>query len=109
MEQKKSKNFVPVAKDQSFKFRDIVIDSVELKKLIKYRIKELNINSFAVCKANNISYNVFKKYLMSDKSLSSPGLRQEHLINVAESLGIRIRVQVIIGEFENIDRSRFEK
>jgi len=97
-----------IARTQTYKYRDIVIDSSELKKLVKHRIKELNLKLFNVCKANNISYETFKKYLNEDKSLSSPNLRQEHLINVAESLGIKIRVQIIIGKFENIDRSFFE-
>lgn len=98
-----------IARNQAFKFRDIVIDSAELRKLIKHRMKELNLKNYDVCEANNISYGTFMKYLREDKTLSTPTLRQEHLINVAESLGIRIRVQLIIGKFEDIDRSFFEK
>jgi hypothetical protein len=58
---------------------------------------------------NNVSYNTFKKYLEEDKSLSSPNLRQEHLINIAETLGVKIRVQIIIQKIESVDRSIFEK
>lgn len=97
-----------ISKVHAFKFRDVIIDSVELKKLIKYRAKELNINFMALCRVNNVSYEAFKKYLINDKSLSTSSLRQEHLMNIAESIGIRIRVQIIIGKFEDIDKSRFE-
>lgn len=98
-----------IAKTQTYKYRDIVIDSSELKKIIKYRIKELNLKLMDVCMVNNVSYNTFKKYLEEDKSLSSPNLRQEHLINIAETLGVKIRVQIIIQKIESVDRSIFEK
>lgn len=98
-----------IAKKQVFKFRDIFIDSSELKKLIKARIKELNLTYKQVTKANNVSVITFEKYLMEDKTLSTPTLRQEHLLNIAESLGITIRVQLIPSNFEDIDRSFFEK
>lgn len=105
----KIKRSSQIARVQTYKYRDIILDSSELKKVIKFRIKQLNIDNYTVCKENNVFYNVFKKYLENDKSLSSPGLRQEHLINIAESLGINIRVQIIIGDFNEIDRKRFEK
>ena len=98
-----------ISKIQTFKFRDIFIDSPELKKLIKARIKELNLTYKQAAKANNVSSVTFEKYLMEDKSLSTPTLRQEHLLNIAESLGIKIRVQLIPSKFEDIDRSFFEK
>lgn len=98
-----------IAKNQAFKFRDIFIDSSELKKLIKARMKELNLTNNQTAKANNVSTYMFNKYLMDDKSLSTPTLRQEHLLNIAESLGITIRVQLIPSKFEDIDRSYFEK
>jgi hypothetical protein len=98
-----------IAKTQTYKYRDIVIDSSEFKKIIKYRIKELNLKLMDVCMVNNVSYNTFKKYLEEDKSLSSPNLRQEHLINIAETLGVKIRVQIIIQKIESVDRSIFEK
>ena len=98
-----------IARTQTYKYRDIVIDSSELKKLIKFRIKELNTTSAAICKANNVSHETFKKYLSEDKSLSSPNLRQEHLINIAETLGVNIRVQIIIKKIDTVDRSVFEK
>lgn len=101
-------NIHQVARTQTFVFKDIIIDSSELKKLIRYRIKELNINTYVLCKANNVSYSVFKKYLNNDKSLSTPSLRQEHMIRIAESLGIRIRVQLIVGKIEDVDRSVFD-
>ena len=98
-----------IAKTQTYKYRDIVIDSSELKKIVKHRIKELNLKLFNVCSVNNVSYNTFKKYLEEDKSLSSPNLRQEHLIKIAESLGVKIRVQIIIQKIDSVDRSTFEK
>jgi len=98
-----------IAKTQTCKYRDIVIDSSELKKIVKHRIKELNLKLFNVCSVNNVSYNTFKKYLEEDKSLSSPNLRQEHLIKIAESLGVKIRVQIIIQKIDSVDRSTFEK
>ena len=96
-----------IAKTQTYKYRDVVIDSSELKKIVKHRIRELNLKLFDVCRVNNVSYNTFKKYLEEDKSLSSPNLRQEHLINIAESLGVRIRVQIIIQKIDSVDRSIF--
>lgn len=98
-----------IAREQTFKFRDIFLDSSELKKLIKARIKELNLTYKQIATSNNVSSFMFNKYLMDDKSLSTPTLRQEHLLNIAESLGITIRVQLIPSKFEDIDRSFFEK
>ena len=98
-----------IAKTQTFKFRDIFIDSSELKKLIKARMKELNVSTKQVAEANNVYEYTFNKYLMEDKSLSTKNLRQEHLLNIAESLGIKIRVQLIPSKLEDIDRSFFEK
>ena len=101
--------FGKISRNQAFKFRDVVIDSAELRKLIKHQMKHLNLKTWDVTEANNISYGTFKKYMRDDKTLSSASLRQEHLMNVAESLGIRIRIQLIVKKVEDIDRSFFER
>ena len=104
-----NKHLAKIAKNQPFKFFDIIVSSSELKKLIIYRIEKLNLDHLQVCEANNVSYNSFKKYLNNDKSLSTASLRQEHILNIAKSLGVNIRVQLVYNDISDVDRDFFTK
>jgi 6-pyruvoyl-tetrahydropterin synthase len=51
-----------IAKTQTYKYRDVVIDSSELKKIVKHRIKELNLKLFDVTKQSKPSSGTSYKH-----------------------------------------------
>ena len=77
-------------------YLDIIVSSGELKKVIKQRAEELDINFWRICKELGISYTTFKnKYLQSNESFCSPALRQEHILAICKLLSIDVKVMIV--------------
>lgn len=91
------------------RYLDIIVSSSELKKLIKFRAEALNVSLYHVANAAGIRYATFKAYyLQEDDPKCSPALRQEHLIKVAEQLGIKIRVTLVLEDLEKVDITKLK-
>ncbi len=77
-------------------YLDIIVSSSEIKKLIKARAEALGLDLFKVAKEAGVSYRAFKKqYLQQDQPMSSPQLRQEHIIKILQVLGVLVKITVV--------------
>ena len=100
--------FRKIAQNQQQKFADVIVDSGELKKLIIQRAKDLKVRQYHLCDILNISWPSWRKYLENDKNLSTPTLRQEHIIEVAKALGINVRITLVVKDIDKVDVSNFK-
>ena len=84
-------------------YYDILISSGELRKLILRRIDELEVDLELVLKEAGITSHAFKtKYLRDSDPVSTPKLRQSHMISLLEVLGIKCRLQFIVKDKDNV-------
>lgn len=84
-------------------YYDVVISSGELKKLILSRIKELDVDLNLVLKEAGITNHAFKtKFLRDPDPVSTPKLRQSHIIRLLEVLGVKTRIQFVVENKENV-------
>ena len=93
-------------------YYDLVISSGEVKKLILTRIKELDVDLKLVLKEAGVTYHAFlTKYLRQKDPVSTPKLRQSHIISILEVLGIKMRIQFVVDKKENVrtDHLRYKK
>ena len=85
-------------------YYDLIISSGELKKLILARVDELGVNLSLALKEAGITDSSFRaKYLRTDNPVSTPALRQSHMIRLLEVLGIQTRVQFVVEDKENVE------
>ena len=78
-------------------YYDMVISSGELKNLILHRIDELGVELPLVLKEAGITEHAFKtKYLRDPDPVSTPKLRQSHMIRLLEVLGIKAKMTFIV-------------
>lgn len=88
-------------------FYDIIVASVELKKLFLSRCKELDVYPNQACMASGITYSLFSKHFLNrTDALSSQYLRQDKIINVFKTIGIDIKITAII---RGIDEQRLDE
>jgi len=85
-------------------YYDLIISSGELKKLILARIEELDVNLSLVLKEAGIKDSTFRlKYLRTIDPVSTPALRQSHMIRLLVVLGIKTRVQFVVEDKEDVE------
>ncbi len=76
---------------------DLILCSQELKKEIKKRIVKLNVSLFNLCKQLDFNYEWVRHWMNTSEPLSNNRkLKQWHAIRLAESLGIDIRITIVI-------------
>ncbi len=86
------------------KYLDIIVSSAELKRLILDRCDELGVSIYNVSDEAGINYNTFKQlYLQKDEPQCSPALRQEHIIKMAELVGIKVKVTLVLTPIDKVD------
>lgn len=84
-------------------YYDLVISSGEVKRLILKRIEELDVDLKLVLKEAGVTYHAFlTKYLRQKDPVSTPKLRQSHIISILEVLGIKMRIQFIVDDKNNV-------
>jgi len=84
-------------------YYDLVISSGEVKRLILKRIEELDVDLKLVLKEAGVTYHAFlTKYLRQKDPVSTPKLRQSHIISILEVLGIKMRIQFIVDNKDNV-------
>lgn len=77
-------------------YYDIIVSSPEIKKLILHRIKVLDVDLKLVLKEAGIKEWAFKKrYLRHPDPVSTPALRQSHIISLLEVLGVKLKIQLV--------------
>ena len=87
-------------------YLDIVVSSSEIKKLIKSRAEALELDLFKVPKEAGVSYRAFKtQYLQQDEPMSSPQLRQEHIVNILQVLGVKLKITVIAAPLDKMSET----
>ncbi len=78
-------------------YYDVVVSSIEIKKLILHRIEELEVDLDLVLKEAGITKHAFKtKYLQQSDPVSTPKLRQSHIESLLNVLGIELRVTCVV-------------
>jgi len=91
-------------------YYDVIVSSGEIKKLILHRIQELDVDLKLVLKEAGITEHAFKKtYLRSPDPVSTPALRQSHLISLLEVLGIDLKIRLIVEKDLNNVRTEHLK
>jgi len=74
---------------------DIIVCSKELKRVIRNRIKELDISLYNVCKDGDFDYKKFNNYMNAESPVShNVTVKQDMLIEFCEFIGIEIRVTI---------------
>lgn len=86
-------------------FVDIIADSKEFKNLLVRRSEELRIPLKKICPLVNVNWEKFRKYYLNSLAGEEKGYRpkQRQLINMAEILGVDVRVKLIILSEESYD------
>lgn len=83
-------------------YYDIIVSSVEIKKLILHRIDFLEVDLDLVLKEAGITKNAFKrKYLEQKDPVSTPKLRQSHIESLLNVLGVELKVQCVVEKDPN--------
>lgn len=78
-------------------YYDIIVSSVEIKKLILHRIEELEVDLDLVLREAGITGHAFKtKYLLQKDPVSTPKLRQSHIESLLNVLGIELKVLCVV-------------
>ena len=81
---------------ESNKF-DIITCSQELKKLIQGRLAELRVSLFKLCEQLDFKYEHVRLWMnIADPINNNQRLKQWQVIRLADSLGIDIRVTIVI-------------
>ena len=81
---------------QTIKF-DLIICSQELKKKVKERIDILEISLYRLCEQLGLNYDHTRKWMnLADPINSNQRMKQWQVILLAESLGIDIRITIVI-------------
>jgi len=78
-------------------YYDVVISSVEIKKLILHRIEFLDVDLDLVLREAGITKHAFRtKYLEQNDPVSTPKLRQSHIESLLNVLGVELKVQCVV-------------
>ncbi len=73
----------------------IITQSKEIRKLLMERIEKDNISIFHLCKYLDVDYkNFVEGYLLTTGK--TRGIREKDVVKVAEFLGIKIRIQIVL-------------
>jgi len=89
------------------RYMDIIVQSSEIKKVLKERADKVGVSFYDLCRAAGVSYITFKaQYLDKSEPLCSPELRQEHVMEIGKLLGVKIRVMVALGDIDIVDINR---
>lgn len=84
-----------------------IVSSAVIRKEFITRCNDLGVSVFEVAIRADVSYNSVKKFwLKLDEPKSRPSLRAEDIIKMGELVGIKIRTSVIVGDINEIDRSK---
>lgn len=82
----------------------IIVGSKELKNAIKNRCEELNIKIYNVVNRLGMPWDSIKRnYWQNESPLSTPAVRAEDIIEIANEIGIRVRVSVILDHPNTIE------
>ena len=85
---------------QSNRF-DLIVCSQELKKKIKERIDILKLSLYRLCAQLELDYKKTQLWMnLSDPTNSNQRLKQWQVIQLAESLGIDIRITIVMKPLE---------
>ena len=90
---------------------DIVIANKIVKELIIKRAKEYNISIGYVCKKVGVDWFKFKRYLtlLNPTDWRNVNINQEDIIRVAEAIGIKIKLELILHNNIDIEQFRISK
>lgn len=84
-----------------------IVSSHAIRKSIVDRMNDLGVSMFEIALRADVSYNSISKYwLGSDEPLSRPSVRAEDIIKIGELIGIKIRITVVEGDINNVDRTK---
>lgn len=84
-----------------------IVSSKKIKQILVDRCNELGVSMYEVALRADVSWNTVKKYYLNcDDPESRPSLRQEDLVRMGELIGVKIKVQVILDDPENVDRKK---
>lgn len=88
-------------------YYDIVVSSVEIKKLILQRIDIMDLDLGLVLREAGVTTHAFKtKYLSQVDPVSTPKLRQSHIESILNVLGIELKIQCVVEK--DINKVRIE-
>ena len=80
---------------------DLIVCSQELKKVVKSRIDKLEVSLYRLCDQLNLKYDHVKLWMnMTDPVNNNQRMKQWQVILLAESLGIDIRITVVLKPIE---------
>jgi len=90
-------------------YYDIIISSAELKKLILRRIKELDVDLKLVLEEAGVTHHAFNtKYLREKDPVSTPKLRQSHIMSILEVLGIDTQILFVVKNKDDVPTSHLK-
>lgn len=76
---------------------DLITCSQELRKVIKGRIEELSVSMHDLCSQIGINYRFVQSWMnITDPAQNSQPMSQWDVIQLAEALGIDIRVTIVL-------------
>lgn len=87
-----------------------VVSSKEIKIVINQRCVELGVSMAEICASCDVSYRMVKKFwIETNDAVSRPKLRAEHIIKIADKVGVNIRTLVVVKPIEQMDRNEILK
>jgi hypothetical protein len=87
---------------------DVIVSSAEIKRVIVERAKHLNVDLSLIADSIGINPDSFKtKYIYAKEPKRSPTLGPIDIIDIADAIGIKIRVNCYVEPDELIDVSKF--
>ena len=83
-------------------YYDVIVSSVEIKKLILHRIDFLKVYLDLVLREAGITRHAFTtKYLLQKDPVSTPKLRQSHIESLLNVLGVDVKIQCVVEKDAN--------
>lgn len=90
-------------------YYDMIISSGELKKLILRRIKELDVDLKLVLEEAGVTHHAFNtKYLREKNPVSTPKLRQSHIMSILDVLGIDMQILFVVKDKDKVITSHLK-
>ena len=90
--------------------RDVITESGEVKKLVRKILKDNGLRLYAVCEKGGFNYARIKQWLNSRKPESgSKKVGQEEIIEFSKTLGVSVRVTLVVSSVAFDDNLKFVK
>ena len=76
---------------------DLILCSQEIKKTISSRIQKLNVSLFQLCEQLDYNYEYVRRWMnLTDPTNQNQRMKQWQVIELAQSLGIDIRLTIVV-------------